>query len=48
MLEVQAGLGAVSKAFWAVPVRFPALNKGKSIVNGQKGMRSLFLRELAA
>jgi len=45
---VQAGLGAVAKAFWAVPVRFPASNKGKSIENWQTGTRDSFLGAVAA
>ena len=45
---VQAGLGVISKAFWVVPVRFPALNKGKFIKNWQTGTRESFLGAIAA
>ena len=44
----QAGLGAVPKAFWAMPVRFPALNKGKSIENWQIGTRDSLFGAVAA
>jgi hypothetical protein len=44
----RAGLGAVSKAFWAIPVRFAALNKGKFIENWQTGTRDSLLGAVAA
>jgi len=46
--RVQTGIGAAPKAFWAIPVRFPTLNKGKSIVNGHTGARDSFLEAVAA
>ncbi len=45
---VKAELGAVSRAVWAVPVRFLALNKGKAIENWQKGMWDSFLGAVTA
>jgi hypothetical protein len=44
--EGQAGLGAVPKAFWAIPVLFRSLNKGKSIESWQTGTQDSFWRRL--
>jgi hypothetical protein len=44
----RAGFGSVSKAFWAIPVRFSALNKGKFIENWQTGTRDSLLGAVAA
>jgi hypothetical protein len=46
--RVQTGIEAAPKAFWAVPVRFPTLYKGKSIVNGHTGVRDSFLEAVVA
>jgi len=48
MSEVQAGIGAALKVFWAVMIRFSALNKGKSIKNWQTGTLDSLLRAVAA
>ncbi|MEE8414788.1 MAG: hypothetical protein V3S05_00795 [Desulfobacterales bacterium] len=44
----QAGLETEPKAFWAIPVRFPALHKGKSTENGQTDTRDSFLGAVTA
>jgi hypothetical protein len=46
--EVQAGSGAGSKAFLVFPARIYALNRGKSIKNGQTDMRNSLLEAVAA
>jgi hypothetical protein len=42
------GAGTVPKAFWTIPVRFPSLDKGKSIENRQTGLRDSLLGAVAA
>ena len=46
--EVQTGIRAAPKAFWAVPVRFPTLNKGKSIEIWMTGIRDNLFGAIAA
>jgi hypothetical protein len=46
--EVQAGSGAGSKAFLVFSASLSALNRGKSIKNGQTDMRNSLLEAVAA
>lgn len=48
MSEVQAGIGAAPKVFWAALIRFSAFNKGKSIKNWQTGTLDSLLGAVAA